>query len=106
MLIRELTPTLPPTPDVTTLPVSTAVVDRTGVLLRPFTTADGRWRLPVAIDQVDPHFIDMLVAYEDRHFRDHDGIDWGAMLRAAGQFVAQAGTSSRAARRSPCRWRA
>lgn len=91
VLIRELTPTLPPTPDVTTLPVSTAVVDRTGVLLRPFTTPDGRWRLPVAIDQVDPHFIDMLVAYEDRHFRDHGGIDWGAMLRAAGQFVAAGG---------------
>ena len=30
-----------------TLPVSVAVTDRDGLLLRPFTTADGRWRLPV-----------------------------------------------------------
>ena len=40
----------------------------TGVLLRAFTTPDGRWRLPVAADDVDPRFIAMLIAYEDHRF--------------------------------------
>ena len=57
----------------------------------PFTTADGRWRLPVTRAEVDPRFIDMLIAYEDRRFAEHDGIDWRAMLRAAGQFVLAGG---------------
>ena len=79
--------TLPPTPDLATLPMSQGVVDRDGRLLRPFTTGDGRWRLPVALDEVDPRFIEMLIAYEDGRFRDHQGVDWRAMARAAGQFL-------------------
>ena len=63
----------------------------TGLLLRPFTIADGRWRLPVTMAEVDPRFLDMLIAYEDRHFAEHDGIDWPSMLRAAGQFVGAGG---------------
>ncbi|MFL5122367.1 MAG: hypothetical protein ACJ8C8_18130, partial [Microvirga sp.] len=35
---------------------STVVLDRDGRLLRPFATADGRWRLPVAAVDVDPRF--------------------------------------------------
>ena len=87
----DIAATLPPTPDIATLPVSTAVVDRTGQLLRPFTTDDGRWRLPVSLADVDRRFIDMLIAYEDRHFMDHGGIDWPSMLRAAGQFAGAGG---------------
>ena len=83
--------TLPPTPDLATLPVSVAVTDRDGLLLRPFTTADGRWRLPVDRRAVDPRFIDMLIAYEDRGFAGHHGIAWTSMLRAAGQYVAAGG---------------
>ncbi len=90
-VLDTITSTLPPTPDIATLPVSTAVVDRNGFLLRPFTTEDGRWRLPVASASVDPHFIAMLLAYEDRHFETHRGIDWPSMLRAAGQFVGAGG---------------
>ena len=47
---------------------STIVVDRDGRLLRAFTTADGRWRLPVTHADVDPRFLAMLQAYEDRRF--------------------------------------
>ncbi|HVX80736.1 MAG TPA: penicillin-binding protein 1C [Devosiaceae bacterium] len=82
---------LPPTPDVRMLPVSIEVVDRNGTLLRPFTTADGLWRLPVTPDKVDPRFLEMLLAYEDRHFATHAGVDWLSMLRAAGQFVGAGG---------------
>src|SRR5690606_1605729 len=34
--ISDIAATLPPTPDVATLPVSVAVTDRNGMLLRPF----------------------------------------------------------------------
>lgn len=90
-VIGEISATLPPTPELASLPVSVAVVDRDGQLLRPFTTADGRWRLPVTIAQVDRRFLDMLVAYEDRGFASHHGVEWGAMLRAAGQYVGAGG---------------
>ena len=89
--IHDIAVRLPPTPEISTLPVSTAIVDRNGELLRPFTTADGRWRLPVTIQEVDRHFIEMLIAYEDRNFQQHGGVDWLSMLRAAGQFAGAGG---------------
>jgi penicillin-binding protein 1C len=90
-MIAGIERSLPPTPDIATLPVSVAVSDRNGLLLRPFTTPDGRWRLPVERGSVDPRFIDMLIAYEDRGFAEHDGIAWSSMLRAATQFVGAGG---------------
>ena len=90
-MVSAISATLPPTPAAATLPVSVAVTDRDGLLLRPFTTADGRWRLPVSRTAVDPRFIAMLIAYEDRGFTEHDGIAWTSMLRAAGQFVMAGG---------------
>lgn len=68
---------------------STVVLDRSGTLLRPFATADGRWRLPVTAEAVDPRFRAMLLAYEDRRFAHHPGIDPAALLRAAGQWLAR-----------------
>lgn len=64
---------------------STTVVDRSGRLLRPYTTADGRWRLPARVEAVDPRFLTMLKAYEDGRFDTHAGVDPWAALRAAGQ---------------------
>lgn len=90
-MVTEIARSLPPTPDLATLPVSVAVTDRNGALLRPFTTADGRWRLPVERASVDPRYLDMLIAYEDRGFADHGGIAWTSMLRAAVQFVGAGG---------------
>jgi penicillin-binding protein 1C len=76
-----------PPPIVSSLPVSTEVVDRDGALLRAFATPDGRWRLQADLDQVDPQFVKMLVAYEDKRFWDHDGVDALALARAAVQFA-------------------
>ena len=67
---------------------STVVLDREGKLLRPFLTGDGRWKLPVGAGDVDPRYLAMLKAFEDRRFDDHAGIDPFAVLRAAGQFLA------------------
>ncbi|SKB52855.1 penicillin-binding protein 1C [Bosea thiooxidans] len=66
---------------------STVVLDREGKLLRPFLTADGRWKLPVTHDDVDPRYLAMLKAFEDKRFDDHPGIDPLGMLRAAGQML-------------------
>ncbi|NMG37835.1 penicillin-binding protein 1C [Chelativorans sp. ZYF759] len=67
---------------------SVEVVDRDGRLLRAYAVADGRWRLGTDLAEIDPVFLDMLVAYEDGRFRSHFGIDPLALLRAAGQFAA------------------
>ncbi|MBS9720965.1 penicillin-binding protein 1C [Tianweitania sp. BSSL-BM11] len=67
--------------------VSREVIDRNGALLRAFAAPDGRWRLTVDLDTIDPALIDMLVTYEDRRFWDHHGVDPFAVLRAAGQLV-------------------
>lgn len=75
----------PPLPD--TLAVSAEVLDRDGALLRAFATKDGYWRLPVSLDQIDRNFVDMLVAYEDKRFWDHEGIDPLALARAATQLA-------------------
>ena len=78
--------------DPSAIPTSTIVVDRDGKLLRPFTIADGRWRLPVTTAEVDPRFLDMLIGYEDRRFAEHRRRRrrWRS-LRAAGQFVLAGG---------------
>jgi penicillin-binding protein 1C len=69
------------------LSFSTTVVDRDGRLLRPYATAAGRWRLPVQADSVDPRYLTLLIACEDRRFRDHSGVDLLALARAAGQML-------------------
>ena len=68
--------------------VSTTIVDRNGKLLRAYAMADGRWRLPVdAKTGVDPGYLKLLLAYEDRRFRSHSGVDPVALGRAALQLV-------------------
>ena len=74
-------------PRINSLETSHVVVDREGRLLRAYATKDGRWRLPVAVEDVDPRFVDLLLAYEDRRFFHHLGVDPLALGRAAYQLV-------------------
>ncbi|MEM7732764.1 MAG: transglycosylase domain-containing protein, partial [Pseudomonadota bacterium] len=66
---------------------SVEVLDRNGQLLRLYTVDDGRWRLATSLDAVDPGYVDMLIAYEDKRFYRHNGLDPRAMMRALGQAV-------------------
>lgn len=75
-----------PLPD-TQLATSPQILDRNGHLLRAFTVAGGRWRLPVALGQVDPAYLAMLQSVEDRRFRTHPGVDPLALVRAGWQLV-------------------
>jgi penicillin-binding protein 1C len=80
--------TLPPLDLAAASDRSTVVLDREGRLLRPFLTEDGRWKLPVTHADVDPRYLAMLKAYEDRRFDSHAGIDPIGMARAAWQALA------------------
>jgi penicillin-binding protein 1C len=74
--------------------VSAEVLDADGQLLRAFATPEGRWRLKTDVSDVDPQFLRMLVAYEDRRFYDHRGIDPLAIGRAAVQLATSGGIVS------------
>jgi penicillin-binding protein 1C len=69
------------------LEVSKTVLDRNGRLLRSYTTSEGRWRLPASRLDVDPRYLDVLLAYEDKRFFEHGGVDPLAMGRAALQLL-------------------
>ncbi|WP_226780162.1 penicillin-binding protein 1C [Oceaniglobus trochenteri] len=80
--------------DATALPTlaietGTEIRDRNGDLLRAYTVADGRWRLRLGLDAVDPSFTRMLLAYEDKRFFTHHGVDPRAVLRAAATSIAR-----------------
>ncbi len=66
---------------------SVTVLDRNDELLRAYTTADERWRLPVGVADVDPLYLRTLIAFEDRRFFRHAGVDPISTLRAIGQFL-------------------
>ncbi|WP_198341791.1 transglycosylase domain-containing protein [Oceanisphaera avium] len=72
-----------------TVATSVEVLARDGRLLRAYTVADGRWRMAIAADEVDPDFTAMLIAYEDKRFYRHGGVDLQALLRALVQAVSQ-----------------
>jgi penicillin-binding protein 1C len=48
-----------------------------------FLAADGRWRFSAGVDDVDPKYLKMLIAYEDQRFWSHPGVDALALARAA-----------------------
>nr|HRO16310.1 transglycosylase domain-containing protein [Paracoccus sp. (in: a-proteobacteria)] len=78
--------------DATALPplaVSTGVevLARDGSLLRAFPVGNGLWRLAPPQSGVDPRFLAMLVAWEDRRFATHNGVDARAVLRAGWQAL-------------------
>ena len=66
---------------------SIEVLDRNEKLLRAYTVSDGRWRLATRLDLVDPDYIRMLIAYEDKRFYNHSGVDLTAMFRASYQAL-------------------
>jgi penicillin-binding protein 1C len=71
------------------LEVSRAVLDRNGALLRAYLTSEGRWRLAATRNDVDPRYLEALLAYEDKRFPSHRGLDPLALGRAAYQLVSQ-----------------
>ena len=63
--------------------VSAIVVDNDRQWLHAFAGDEGRWRFAASFEEIDPSFIDKLIAIEDKRFFHHPGIDPAAILRAA-----------------------
>lgn len=63
------------------------VVDRDGRSLAVLPAPGGVWRLRTGVAAVPPVLLELLVAAEDRRFRDHWGVDPLALARAVGQWV-------------------
>ena len=59
------------------------VLAEDGTPLWRFADAAGVWRYPVALDEVSPLYLEALLAYEDRWFYQHPGVNPLALARAA-----------------------
>lgn len=66
---------------------STLVMARDGTPLRAFPDANGVWRLPADPQSVSPLYLEALLAYEDRWFRRHPGVNPWALARAGWQWL-------------------
>ncbi|HCY88136.1 MAG TPA: penicillin-binding protein 1C [Desulfobacteraceae bacterium] len=66
-------------------PVSTVVLDRSGIPLRAFADSRGIWRFSARPDEVSPLYLEALLGYEDRWFYYHPGVNPLALGRAVAQ---------------------
>lgn len=62
-------------------PVSTVLFDKEGALLGAKIASDGQWRFPHN-DSVPEKFRKAIIAFEDKRFEEHLGVDIWAILRA------------------------
>lgn len=62
-------------------PWSSAIRDREGVLLGASAASDGQWRFPPR-ETLPGEFVSALLAFEDRRFYLHPGVDPVSLLRA------------------------
>jgi penicillin-binding protein 1C len=64
-------------------PASTVVLDRDGRLLRAYLAPDDTWRIRVTGGEISPALKAAVLAYEDRSFYIHPGVNPKSILRAA-----------------------
>jgi penicillin-binding protein 1C len=78
---------LAPPPMTRAREVSAVAEDRRGAFLRAFPVEDGKWRMQADLARIDPAFVRGLLAYEDKRFYSHSGVDPLAVARAAASAV-------------------
>ncbi len=64
-------------------PLSQAVFDRDGSLLRLTLASDDRYRLPVRLAAVSPELVQAILFHEDQYFWLHPGVNPISLVRAA-----------------------
>lgn len=62
---------------------STVVTYRDGRIAHATLSDDDKWRLPTELGDIDPAYVEALLALEDRRFYRHFGVDPIAVVRAA-----------------------
>ena len=72
---------------------SKVMADRNGELLNARIAADGQWRFPPS-DSVPEKFATAIIAFEDKWFRWHPGVNPFSLVRAAGQNLSSGKTVS------------
>lgn len=83
-LLLILVALLLPKPDLyATKPLSQAVYDRHGALLRLILSEDEKFRLRVPLRDIAPILQKATLLYEDRYFYQHGGVNPLALLKAA-----------------------
>jgi len=73
---------------------SSVVLGKDNELLSVLLTQDGYCRLGSKVSEVDPLFIKILIAYEDKRFFSHFGVDPFALVRALIQRIKSGRTIS------------
>ena len=63
------------------------VLAEDGTALRQWPSADGALRLPIALEEVSPRYLEALLHYEDRAFAWHPGVNPFALARAGWQWA-------------------
>ena len=76
-----------PLPTAKARDLSRVLVSQDGTALRIAVTGDDKIRLQPSVPDVDARFIRLLIAYEDRRFSSHPGIDPLAVMRALMQWT-------------------
>jgi len=69
------------------LQYSPYLLDNQGELMHVLLAKDERYRFQTTKSDVDGHYLNLLLAYEDQRFYQHHGIDWWAMIRALSQLL-------------------
>ena len=78
--------------------LSNVIRSNSGETINLRLTSSGHWREPADLNRIDPLLIKMLVAYEDKRFWHHHGVDPYAIIRAffsvakSGKFYSGAST--------------
>ncbi len=72
--------------EVETIPARTEILDRDGNILKNSTGQEigylhGKNRKIISYDEIPTHFIDALIAQEDKRFRSHGAVDFRSMGR-------------------------
>jgi penicillin-binding protein 1C len=68
-------------------PYAVVVLARDGTPLRAFPGQDHVWRHPVSFKEVSPLYREALIAYEDKAFRWHPGVNPFSLVRASWQWL-------------------
>ena len=67
--------------------LSKVIRSENGEVINLRLTSSGHWREPTDLNRVDPLLLEMLVAYEDKRFWNHHGVDPLAIIRASISFA-------------------